>query len=422
MRLALIADTFPPFRTSGALQLRDLASELVRQGHTVTVILPSATIKSSWVLEGVDGVEVLRLRAPKSKDVGFVRRTLAECVLPFAMLWNMRKTPQSRERWDGVVWYAPTIFLGLVANYLKRTSRCHAYLIVRDIFPDWALDMGLLRPGLLHTFFRAVARYQYSVADTIGVQSPGNMAYFEDVALYPPGKVEVLQNWLGEELSNRCSIDVSQTILAGRKIFVYAGNMGVAQGMDIFLELADAMRMQGDVGFLFVGRGSEVARLAAEAKRRDLANVVFNDEIAPEEIPALYAQCHVGIVALDRRHKTHNIPGKFLTYMRSGLPVLAVVNPGNDLANLVREERVGEVLAGGSVQELEAAARDVLCTLLDDADVRGRCCAVFARMFSPATAVRQVVSALSRVRQDRDEHELALYSTSRRVEINQPPA
>lgn len=394
MRIALVADTFPPMRTSGAVQLRDLSRELIRQGHSVTVILPSPDLKRPWTLETIDGAEVLRLRAPKTKDVGYVWRTLCECALPLAMLWNLRKTQHSRERWDGVVWYAPTIFLGLVANSLKRRSGCRAYLIVRDIFPEWALDMGLMRPGLAYRFFRAVARYQYAVADTIGVQSTGNLVYFRDGAPDCGRAVEVLQNWLGEEPHHPCSISVDRTPLAGRTIFLYAGNMGVAQGTDIFLRLAGAMQDRTDVGFLFVGRGTHASRLASEARIRALDNVIFHDEIEPEEIPALYAQCHVGLVALDPRHKTHNIPGKFLTYMRSGLPVLAAINSGNDLASMIIRERVGRVTENGSVSELREAAIDLLAALHDDVDLRARCSSLFSRMFSPSIVVNQIVSAL----------------------------
>ena len=88
------------------------------------------------------------------------------------------------------------------------------------------------------------------------------------------------------------------------------------------------------MGFLFVGRGSDAQTLRTEARALGLTNVVFFDEIDPDEIPGLYAQCDIGLVSLDRRHKTHNIPGKFLSYMRSGLPVLASVNPGNDILKL----------------------------------------------------------------------------------------
>ena len=71
-----------------------------------------------------------------------------------------------------------------------------------------------------------------------------------------------------------------------------------------------------DIGFLFVGRGSDARRLRTVAKARGLDNVVFHDEIDSSEIPGLYSQCHVGIVALDPRHKTHNLPGKLLSYMQ----------------------------------------------------------------------------------------------------------
>jgi hypothetical protein len=103
-----------------------------------------------------------------------------------------------------------------------------------------------------------------------------------------------------------------------------------------------------------VGRGSDVKKLAADAQARGLQNVLFQDEIHPDEIPGLYAQCQVGLVALDPRHKSHNIPGKFLTYMQSGLPVLANINAGNDLAGIIRHENVGSVSEDGSA---EAARR-----------------------------------------------------------------
>ena len=174
MRIALIADTFPPLRTSGAVQLRDLTREFARQGHSLYVLLPSPDQSEPWRLEEFDGAQVLRLKAPRTKDIGYVRRTLAELAMPFSMLQNLRKSPLVAERWDGVVWYAPSIFHGPLVSSLKTSSDCKSYLIIRDIFPEWAVDMGLMGRGLPYRFFDAVARYQYSVADVIGVQTPGN--------------------------------------------------------------------------------------------------------------------------------------------------------------------------------------------------------------------------------------------------------
>jgi glycosyltransferase involved in cell wall biosynthesis len=394
MRIALIADTFPPLRTSGAVQLRDLSREFVRQGHALTVMLPSADLNRPWLLEDMDGVRVLRLRAPKTKDIGYVRRTVAEFLMPFAMLRNLRKSPLAEERWDGVAWYAPTIFLGPIASVLKKANGCKGYLIIRDIFPEWAVDMGLMGRGMPYRLFSAVARYQYSVANIIGVQTPGNLAHFDDWAKGTGRRLEVLQNWLADAPNTGCSISLADSPLAGRKVFVYAGNMGVAQSMDILLDLAERLRARPDVGFLFVGRGSDARRLAADAQSRGLDNVVFRDEIHPDEIPGLYAQCHVGLVALDPRHKTHNIPGKFLTYMHSGLPVLASINAGNDLVEMIRLDNVGRVSVDNSAESLQRLAKDLLDSLDADPALPARCRALFARLFSPDAAVRQIVAAL----------------------------
>ena len=400
MRIALIADTFPPLRTSGAVQLRDLSWEFARQGHQLTVLLPASDLDRDWELQNADGVEVLRLRAPRTKDIGYVRRTLGELLMPFAMLRNLRKSPLARQKWDGVVWYAPSIFHGPLARALKRASGCKGYLIIRDIFPEWAVDMGLMGRGLPYRFFDAVARYQYSVADMIGVQTPGNLAYFEKWRQQPGRTLEVLQNWLGEPAKKPCAIRVDATLLAGRKVFVYAGNMGVAQGMDRVLDLAERLLHRPDVGFLFVGRGSDADRLKTTAQARGLSNVVFFDEIDPDEIPDLYAQCSVGIVALDPRHQSHNIPGKFLTYMQSGLPVLANVNTGNDLAALIRREQVGQVCESNDVEQLARMAETLLSQISTDLALPVRCSQLFARQFSVEQAVCQILTALMHSKRD----------------------
>lgn len=395
MRIALIADTFPPLRTSGAVQLRDLAREFIRQGHELTVMLPSPDLDRPWRIEDFDGARILRLKAPRTKDIGLVRRTLAEFAMPFAMSRNLRRSPLAHETWDGVAWYAPSIFHGPLASRLKRASGCRGYLIVRDIFPEWAVDMGLMGRGLPYRFFDAVARYQYSVADVIGVQTPGNRRYFETWEQKPGRRLEVLQNWLDTPADAPCTIQVAETPLAGRKILVYAGNMGVAQGLDIILDLAERLATRRDVGFLLIGRGSDAERLKSTAAARQLDNVLFRDEIHPDEIPALYAQCSAGIVALDHRHRSHNIPGKFLTYMQSGLPVVANVNAGNDLAEIIRTEEVGVVCESNQIDELEALTLDLLKRLDQDQGLPNRCRALFAREFHVTQAVRQIVAALA---------------------------
>ncbi len=377
------------------MQLRDLSRELVRQGHQLTVLLPAADLNGPWRLDDWEGVRVLRLRAPKTKDIGYVRRTLNEFWMPFAMRRQLRRSPLALERFDGVVWYSPSIFHGPLVKTLKRQSRCPAYLIIRDIFPEWAVDMGLMGRGLPYRVFDAVARYQYSVADVIGVQTPGNLGYFERWQAQADRRLQVLPNWLGAPAQRRCPIRIDQTSLAGREIFVYAGNMGVAQGMDRVMELVVQLQTRTDVGFVFVGRGSDAQRLKAQAQSLGLNNVLFFDEIDPDEIPDLYAQCHVGLVALDPRHRSHNIPGKFLTYMQSGLPVLANVNAGNDLAGIMREYRVGQVCENNDLLALKEMAEQLIQQIDVDANVPHRCKYLFEQQFAVEATAKQIVAALS---------------------------
>jgi glycosyltransferase involved in cell wall biosynthesis len=232
------------------------------------------------------------------------------------------------------------------------------------------------------------------VADIIGVQTPGNINYFKKWVIGGNRQLEVLQNWLFDSPTGECSISLTKTKLAGRKIFVYAGNMGVAQGVSTFLDLAELLQVRLDVGFLFVGRGSEAEKLAENARLRKLNNVLFYDEIHPDEIPGLYAQCAVGLVALDPKHRSHNIPGKFLTYMQAGLPVLARINSGNDLVEIIRKNNVGCVSVDREKNSLEAQASELLDFLDVDSNIKDRCRNLYLKLFSPEVAVNKIVYAL----------------------------
>ncbi|WP_417819062.1 glycosyltransferase family 4 protein, partial [Tritonibacter scottomollicae] len=352
--------------------------------------------RKRWNLDTYHGARVLRLAAPTTKDVSYLRRTLGEWLMPHFMKRNLRKSPLSGESWDGVVWYSPSIFHAPLVRALKSESKCRSYLILRDIFPEWARDLGLLGPGPAYSFFKHTARQQYEAADVIGVQSPGNLGYFEQQRLSVAGqRLEVLQNWLAPPELAACSIDVSKTSLSGRKIFVYAGNMGVAQGLDALIELAARVRNRKDIGFLFVGRGSEFERLKSYCEQNRLDNIVFLGEIEPDEIPGLYSQCTAGLVALDGRHKSHNIPGKFVTYIQNGLPVLAKVNTGNDLAVLIREEGVGVACETGRIDDLLSEFDKFVDKIIDEPSIESKCKSLFDREFSASKAVEQIVAGLS---------------------------
>jgi len=394
--IALIADAYPPMRSSAAIQLKDLSIEFAKQGYRLTMILPDSGIKNAFEISDVDGVQVCRLRTLRTKEISLFFRAVNEALSPLLMILMFRNSPLAKQKWDGIIWYSPTIFFGAFVGYLKKRSACKAYLILRDIFPKWALDLGLIKKGIPYYFFKIIEGYQYSVADSIGVQSPSNLSYFDSESPVNLPKVEVLQNWLSDSETLNCSINLSSTILANRIIFVYAGNMGAAQGVDIFLDLAQSLASDDGVGILLIGRGSELNRLRDEVVKRDLKNILILDEIDSAEIPGLYKQCHVGLVVLDSRHQTHNIPGKFLSYMQARLPVLAKVNPGNDLIELIQDHQVGYAFHDNVDVNMKFFAEKLLEDLCDGNGERlkSRATELSKNIFSTKIAVKQISSAL----------------------------
>ena len=391
LQIALISTDYPPLRTSAAVQLRDLAQQFAVLGHRPVMIVPSLNSERPWMMERLDGVDVLRLAAPPTRAATHFRRALAELWLPFAMLRSVRRSPLRSAKWDLVVWYSPPIFFGPLIWALRRASGARTYLILRDIFPEWAVDLGIIKKGPAYLLLKAVAAFQYAVADTIGVQTASNLDHLPNWTKSKDRRTEVLHNWLATTPDIGCSIQVARTSLAGRKVFVYIGNMGVAQGIEILMDLIHSLRHRDDIGFLFVGRGSEFSKLEAERLSRDLNNVLFFDEIDPSEIPGLLAQCHVGLVALHPNHKTHNIPGKFVSYVQYGLPVLARVNRGTDLERLIQDSGVGRAYAGSSVNELKGLAEELADgeALRSTMSERGK--RLGRSMFSPESAANQII-------------------------------
>ena len=396
MKIAIISNEFPPLMSSGAVQIRDLARELSGNGHDVTVITATYGLKKAYSIEQTHEYTIFRTSAFRSKDVGFVRRTLSEIFTPLKMVREIKKSPIVNIKWDGVIWYSPTIFLGPVAQFLKKRSNCRGYLIVRDIFPKWAVDTGLINEGVAYKILQLFEKYQYSVADIIGVQTKGSLQYFLEWDKKPNNKLEVLHNWLSHSGNKPSSICIKSSKLSGRKIFIYAGNMGLAQGMEILFQLVLSLIGRKDIGFVFVGRGSQMERYSQDPAFNSADNILFFDQIHADEIPSLFDQCHVGMLSLDVRHTTHNIPGKFLSYLASGLPVLASVNPGNDIVELIEKNNTGRVITDGKVTSLTKMANELadVIEVNHKGSVGVNCKRLSHDLFRPEIAATQVEAAL----------------------------
>ena len=356
MHILIIGDTYPPMKTSGAVMIGDLAQELKSRLYSVSVVVPGGSQSESVIDVIQDGVRVISIKALRTKDIPYIRRVFAEFLNPF-LIWTViaKENLFKGKSIDLVIWYSPSIFWGPLVKRIKNYWGCKAYLVLRDIFPDWAIDLDLLRSNAIAYVLKRIALYQYGQADLIGVQSPANLEYFIRNNPGLKNKTEVLWNWIRPERERDCSIELKKTTLVNKRIGVYAGNIGVAQGVEYFLRIARVITENPEFGLVFIGRGAEMANLKESIAQEKIQNVLFFEEIEPEEISNLYKQCDFGILLLDPRHKTHNIPGKFISYIHAGIPTFGLVEEENDLLEMVNIYRVGMLSSDYSTEGVSNA-------------------------------------------------------------------
>jgi O26-antigen biosynthesis N-acetyl-L-fucosamine transferase len=359
LRILILVDCYYPSPKSSAKLVHDLGIELHRRGNQVFVLTPSELVSESFTISIEDNLVIGRAKVGKFKSANRALRALQEIQLS-RNLWSRAKDFLCENRCDLILFYSPSIFFGPLVTKLKSLWDCPAYLILRDIFPEWAVDAGILRMGLVYRFFRKMEALQYQTADLIAVQSPSNLEYFGRAF---PGKqfhLKVLYNWTALHETNLPRTNWrAEAGLENKFVFVYGGNIGVAQDMDNLLRLAAGVAQREDLHFLLLGSGSEVARLKNNIIARGLRNIQVLPAVSQDEYLSIISECNAGLISLDARLKTHNIPGKLLSYLYWGLPVLASVNPGNDLFDLLNANRAGFCFVNGDHGNLVTAAQQL---------------------------------------------------------------
>jgi glycosyltransferase involved in cell wall biosynthesis len=357
MRILLIVVYYPPSATSAAQLMHHLAREYSRQGHEVTVVTSDNSVAGPRSVSIEEGVTVVRIKTGEMKHTTKVLRLWRESRIS-ATIWRNARDWFESHPCDLIVYYSPSIFFGKLVSRLKAIWHCPAYLILRDIFPQWAVDASLLREGsLLHRYLQRQERRQYDAADVIGVEARGDLRYFDDDRWEKKYRAEFLPNWRGTDVATPgASAWRSALGLERKTVFFYGGNIGVAQDMDNIMRLVSDLRAREDMFFLLVGAGSEVTRLNQEIARLDLSNIRILPALPEQEYMRCLGEFDVGLVSLDRRLRSNNFPGKILGYMECGKPVLASVSQGNDLAGILNGADAGIVCINGEDNRLRDAA------------------------------------------------------------------
>lgn len=345
-RILIVVDCYLPSEKSAARLASDLAHAFSRQGNPVTVLTPSNAVAERAAVEENDGVRVVRFRVGKIKGARHVLRAINEISLSLVAWARCRRLLLQQQPHDLIVFYSPSIFFGPLVWWLKGKWNARSYLVLRDIFPDWAVDTGVLRTGLVYRVFKVFEGLQYRAADVIGVETAGSTKYFADKP--QSSKVEVLSNWAVVQNAPRATGTFRRQLgLEGKVVFFYGGNIGVAQDMDNIMRLARRMMDRQDVHFLLVGSGSHVEYFENLIEMESIKNVTILPAVDQDTYFSMLAEFDVGLISLDRRLKSCNYPGKLLGYLQCSMPVLASLNPGNDLAEFLQEQGAGYVSING---------------------------------------------------------------------------
>ncbi len=395
MNICVVIDDYLPDNTrNGAKMMHELCAEFVRRGYTVTVITPQLNSKKIEV-SIIDGVVVRPFPSGPIKNISKWRRALNESLLPWRA-WHHHKDFFRTSPHDLIVYYSPCIFWGPLIRRLKKLWRAPAFLVLRDFFPQWAIDMGMLQERAITTrYLRACEASTYAQSDVIGIQSYNNLELFRRA--HPKGpQLELLYNWAEDRPAKKQIPHFRKKLnLTDKVIFFYGGAITEQQDIPNLLRLAESLLKYPEAHFLIVGEGYDLNNVQEIIKQRQLTNVTIHATVEQETFRNLLAEVDVGLFSLAGFHSTHNFPGKVLGYLVEGLPVLGSVNPGNDLMDVINKAGAGFVAINGEDEELLNAAT----ILLKDVNTR-RAAGVAARQlliskFSVASAATIIENSMT---------------------------
>jgi glycosyltransferase involved in cell wall biosynthesis len=350
MNVLLISDAYPPDIRSISLMVKELAIDLTKKGHSVTMVcfwprynMTEEALRRHYPVFSIEeGVEVLRVKTPPHKKVNFLVRGVSELLSPL-LLWSAIKR-HVKKKFDAVIVYSPPLPLSWVGYAARKQHGANFLLCIQDIFPQNAIDLGIMKNKLLIRFFEYLEAKSYHWADKLASHTKSSRQFLIQKKRIPPEKVELISNWI--DIGPYVRADNSGKFrrmwgLEDRFIFLFAGIIGPSQNLDQLNTTAHLLRDFKDIVFLFVGDGLEKERLVRQAESLKLDNVVFKPFISTEQYPYLVKEADVGLISLSNRNRTPVVPGKILGYMAASLPVLAFLNEESDGHALIHEAQCG---------------------------------------------------------------------------------
>lgn len=349
MRIQLLTAYFPPEIGSASHLFHDIGLELAARGHEVSVVtgMPSYHAKGAFsryrrrlfVEEEVGSMRVTRVWVPQLGRNTPVGRGVWQ--VASAAMFGLGALRQKQI--DVTLSYSPPLTLGLTGWALRRIRGAAMVVNIQDLFPQSAIDLGILSQPALIRVAEVLERFVYRRADALTFHSVGNLEHAVAVGadrskclvvhncvdtddLAPPSEPESLKVELG---------------LDGRFVASFAGVMGFSQDLDVILEVAQRLKSHSDIAFLLVGDGVEKDRLVARADKMGLPNVVWMPMQPRDRYQRILHASDVCMTTLHSDVVTPVVPSKIVSAMAAGRPIIAAVDLAGDAPKLIEEVGCG---------------------------------------------------------------------------------
>lgn len=359
----------------------DLLHEFRDRGEEVYVACPlERRRKKPTELVIEDGINVLRVRTGNLIKVGVAEKAVATLLVERQFTSAIAKF-FGDVTFDLVLYSTPPVTFDRVVHFIKRRDKCKSYLLLKDIFPQNAVDLGMVsKGGLVWRYFRAREQQLYALSDHIGCTSKANVTYLlahnHQIAI---DRVEECPNSIrplpvDKREEGTSAVRDALGIPRDAMLLVFGGNLGIPQGLGFLLEVLDQCKGRQDVFFLIVGSGTEYPLVDSHLRAGGHPNAVLVASLPKGQYDQLLDECDVGLIFLDPRFTIPNFPSRLTAYMEASLPILAATDTSTDIRDVLNDSGSGIWVRNGDLDGFIAAVNRLSAdpVLRQDMGCRGR--------------------------------------------------
>lgn len=348
----------------------DLLREFVRDGHNVSIISPTEKRKNEPTRLIYDrNIRILKLQIGNIQKTHFIEKGISTLTLETKFKSAIKKHFNDTQ-FDLVLYSTPPITLQKAVEFVKQRDNAKSYLLLKDIFPQNAVDLGIIKKSglnkITYRYFRKKEQDLYKASDYIGCMSEANVRFVIDHNTFiPADTVEVCPNSLEpKEISftekEKQVIREEYGIPIEKTIFIYGGNLGKPQGIDFLIECLKSNEEKDNSFFLIVGAGTEHYKLSDYFSKEKPRNSRLLKQLPKAEFEKMTAACDVGLIFLDRRFTIPNFPSRILSYMQASIPVLAATDVNTDIGSTITDGEFGYWCESGDINKFNELV-DSLC-------------------------------------------------------------